>query len=193
MRTVDVALDTDIWVGLPGEWGVRTWPDHRVWAREVADTVWSGVDPQPGQGGPDHLALALAMLAEDPAAEDPARRSFFWLPGPMTMPLPVHLTAFVAEGDRDESLRELTGADVPGAVAEPVVETFRSEHLGAGLRVLRYAADPEDDAIIFTLRYAWRAADLDVLLWLSTFDSGLALRAMDDVDGLARAIHLVEV
>jgi hypothetical protein len=32
--------------------------------------------------------------------------------------------------------------------------------------------------------------DTDVRLWLSTSDTGLALRAMNDVDDLARAVHV---
>jgi hypothetical protein len=106
--------------------------------------------------------------------------------------LPVHLEAYAAEGEHAESLAELTRANESGAVEKPIVEPFRSEHLGEGVRVLRYAADPRDGAVVLTLSYAWRVGDMDVLLWLSTFDTGLALRAMDDVDALARAVHLVD-
>jgi hypothetical protein len=190
MRTVDIELDTDVWIGVPGEWTEETFPDHRDWARAVAETVWNGVAPRPGEEGPDHLALTLAMVAESPLMDDPARRAFLWLPGPVSEVLPVYLEAFVAEGDREESLRELTLADAPGAVEPPIVEPFVTG-LGEGLRVLRYAADPEDGAVVLGLSYAWRAGDLDVRLWLSTFDTGLALRALDDVDALARAVRLV--
>jgi hypothetical protein len=192
MTTVDVHLPTDVWVGVPGEWTEETWPDYRDWAREVADLVWTGATPSPGEQGPDHLALGLAMVAESPLSGDPSRRTFLWLPGPTSAILPVHLEAYAAEGDRDEALRELAQADQGGAVEKPVVEPFGSEHLGEGLRVLRYAVDPSDAAVVLTLSYAWRADGLDVLLWLSTFDTGLALRAMDDVDDLARAVHLVD-
>lgn len=192
MTTVDVDLPTDVWIGVPGEWSEETWPDHRDWAREVADTVWAGASPARGEQGPDHLALGLTMLAESPLLNLEWRRSFLWLPGPTSDLLPVHLEAYAAEGERAQSLAELTRTDEPGAVEKPIVELFRSEHLGEGIRVLRYAADPRDDAVLLTLSYAWRAGDLDVLLWLSTFDTGLALRAMDDVDALARAIYLVD-
>ena len=56
-----VDFDADIWIGVPGEWSEETWPDHRDWAREVAEIVWAGADPIGGHG-PDHLALGLAML-----------------------------------------------------------------------------------------------------------------------------------
>jgi hypothetical protein len=191
VTTVDVHLDTDRWVGVPGEWSEETWPDHRDWAREVAETVWHGATPAPGGQGPDHLALGLAMLTENPLLAEPWRRAFVWLPGPTSTVLPVYLEAYAAEGERDDALRELTRAHEAGAVEKPVVEPFPTEHLGDGLRVLRYAADPRDGAVVLTLSYAWRAADLDVLLWLSTFDTGLALRAVDDVDDFARRIHLV--
>jgi hypothetical protein len=192
MRTVDIELDTDVWIGVPGEWTDETFSDHRDWAREVAEIVWNGVPPRPGEEGPDHLALTLAMVAESPLMEDPARRAFLWLPGPSSEVLPVYLEAFAAEGDRDDALRELTLADAPGAVEPPIVEPFVTD-LGEGLRVLRYASDPEDGAVVLTLSFAWRAEDLDVRLWLSSFDTGLALRAMDDVDDLARAVRLVDL
>jgi hypothetical protein len=192
VTTVDVHLSTDVWIGVPGEWSEETWPDHRDWARDVADAVWAGASPAPGGQGPDHLALGLAMLAESPLLDLAWRRTFLWLPGPTSDFLPVHLEAYAAEGERAESLAELTRADEPGAVEKPIVEPFRTEHLGDGIRVLRYAADPRDRAVMLTLSYAWRAGDLDVLLWLSTFDTGLALRAMDDVDELARAVHLAD-
>ena len=191
MRTVDVHLDTEVWVGVPGEWSEDTWPDYRDWAREVAEIVWAGADPVNGQG-PDHLALGLAMLVEGPFANEPSRRTFLWLPEPTSVLLPIHLEAYAAEGDPDEALRELTRADAPGAVEEPVVEPCPSPHLGDGRRVLRYAVDPRDGAVVLTLSYGWRAGGLDVLLWLSTFDTGLAHRAMADVDDLARAVHLVD-
>jgi hypothetical protein len=132
------------------------------------------------------------MLAEGPLAAAPARRTFLWLPGPTSALLPVHLEAYAADGDRDDALRELTRADAAGAVERPIVEPFPSDHLGEGLRVLRYAVDPKDGAVVLTLSYAWRAGGLDVLLWLSTFDTSLAFRAMDDVDDLARSVHLVD-
>ena len=192
MRTVDVDLDTDVWIGLPGEWTEETWLDHREWARDVADAVWTGATPAVGEQGPDHLALGLAMLAEGPLAGDPGRRTFLWLPEPTAELLPVHLEAFAAEGEQDESLRDLARAEAVGAVEPPIVEPFPSPQLGEGIRVLRYAADPDDGAIVLTLSYAWRAEGLDVLLWLSTFDTGLALRALPDVDDLARAVHLAD-
>jgi hypothetical protein len=191
VRTVDVHLPTDVWIGMPGEWTEDTWPDHRDWAREVAEIVWTDAAPTDGQG-PDHLALGLAMLAESPLADNPARRTFLWLPGPTSTLLPVHLEAYFADGDRDEALRELTRADPAGAVERPIAEQFLSDHLGEGLRVLRYEAHPTDGAVVLTLSYAWRAGGLDVLLWLSTFDTSLAFRAIHDVDDLARSVHLVD-
>ena len=191
MTTVDVRLPTDVWIGMPGDWTADTWTDSRDWAREVAEIVWADAVPNDGMG-PDHLALGLAMLAESPHANASWRRTFLWLPRPTSTLLPAYLEAYVADGDRDDALRELTWGDPAGAVERPIAEPFLSDHLGEGLRVLRYAVDPTDGAVLLTLSYAWRAGGLDVLLWLSTFDTSLAFRAMDDVDDLARSVHLVD-
>ncbi len=189
MSTVDVDFDTDVWVGVPREWTGETWTHHRDWAREVAEIVWTGARPHRGRPGVDHLALGLALLAESPVIA-PGRHTYLWLPEPMAELLPVHLDAFVAEGEAEEALRDLVRAHPAGAVEAPIVEPFDNPHLGEGLRALCYAIHPEDDAVVLTLSYAWRVGDTDVRLWLSTFDTGLALRAMDDVDDLARGIHL---
>ena len=185
----DVDFDTDVWIGVPREWTPETWTDPRDWAREIAQIVWSGTRPRRGQRGVDALALGLALLTESPIIQ-PGRFTFLWLPEPMVDLLPVHLDAFVAEGEPDEALRDLVRADPEGAVEAPVVEPFANPHLGEGLRALRYAVEPREGAVVLTLSYAWRAGDTDVRLWLSTVDTGLALRAMDDVDDLARAVHL---
>src|SRR3712207_1510529 len=57
MSTVDVHFDTDVWVGVPREWTEETWTDHRDWAREVAEIVWTGARPRRGRPGVDHLTL----------------------------------------------------------------------------------------------------------------------------------------
>ena len=192
MTLVDIDLDTDVWIGMPSVWTQETWTDHRDWAREIADLVWTGAVPAPEEMGPDHLALGLAMMAESPMVAHPARTTYLWLPGPMWEILPVFLEVYIAEGDREETLRELTRADEPGALRDPVVEPFVTEHLGEGIRVLRHAVEPEDDSVFLTLSYGWRAGGADILLWMTTFNTPLAAEAMDDVDALARAVHLVE-
>lgn len=192
MTTVDARFDPQVWIGLPGSWDSSTWADPRDWAREVAETVWGNREPGPGEQGRDHLALALIMHAENPLNGATFRRSFLWLPHPTSEPLAVHLECYLVEGDRDQALRDLGQADPEGAVEPPVVEAFSNPALGTGLRVLRYALDPEDGSVALVLSYAFRAGGLDVLLWLSSLDPAAALGALEDVDGLARALVLLD-
>lgn len=102
--------------------------------------------------------------------------------------------------ERDAALRELTGTDDPEAVAPPVVQSFATEHLGEGLRTLRYCPfDPGPDhppapgAIYAALNHAWRVdeCDTDVRLFTSCPDLARLIQIVDDVDTLARGIRLV--
>lgn len=188
MTTVDVRFDPQVWIGLPGSWDASTWADPRDWAREVAETAWTAREREPGEQGPDHLALALLMHAQSPLAGASYRRTFLWLPDPAAEPLAVHLEGYVEEGERDEALRDLGRTDPDGAVEPPVVEPFDTPGLGQGLRVLRY--EDTDDGVVLVLSYAFRAGGLDVRLWLSSYDTAAALRALEDVDELARALVL---
>ena len=192
MISVHAEPDLQVWVGMPGQWDDATWADPRDWAREVAQTLWADHQPEPGGQGVDHLALALAMHAQSPLAGAPHRRTWLWLPNPTDEPLPLHLEGYVEQGERGQALRELARADQDGAVEAPVVEPFASTALGTGLRVLRYEVDPDDGAVVLILSYAFRAGGLDVRLWTSTYDTAAGLRALDDIDALARSLMLVQ-
>ena len=190
--TVDADFDRQIWIGVPGEWNETTWPDYRDWARQVADALWKGWTPAPGQMGPDHLALVLAMHAENPLLAAAYRRCFLWLPEPAAEPFPVFLEGYIADGDREQALQDMAGAHPDGAVEAPIVEEFVNAQLGAGIRVLRYSTDPERGNIILTLSYAWRTGESDILLWMSTTDTASALGALADIDDLARSVVLID-
>lgn len=82
----------------------------------------------------------------------------------------------------------------------PIIEAFATEHLGEGLRTLRYCSfDPGPDhppspgALYATLGYAWRVDehDTDVRLFSSCPDLARLIQIIDDVDFLARGIRIV--
>ncbi len=196
----EIDYDPALWIELPRVWCDQTWPDHRAWAREIAEACWGDSGLVPGEHEVDSLALALAMFAEKAdSGELPAQDLFLHLPDPRMMPLQVCLDLWDAEGERDAALRELTGADDPDAVEPPVVEVFPTEHLGEGLRTLRYCPfDPGPDhppapgALYATLNYAWRVDehDTDVRLSASCPDLARLIQCVEDIDALARGIRI---
>ena len=197
----EVDYDPATWIELPRIWCEQTWPDHRAWARDIAEGCWGDSGLVPGEHEVDNLALTLAMFVERERPEEmPNQDIFFHLPDPRLMPLQVYLDVWDVEGERDAMLRELTWADDPGAVEPPITEAFATEHLGEGLRTLRYCPfDPGPDhppaprALYATLSYAWRVDehDTDVRLFSSCPDLARLIQIVDDVDSLARGIRIV--
>jgi hypothetical protein len=193
--SAEVDFDHGVWIELPFVWGEDTWPDHRDWARELAEASWQDSGLTPGEFDVDNLALTLAMFAEKlPPGELPAHHVYLHLPDPGMMPLQVGLGVWDAEGEREAALRHLAGADDPDAVEPPIVEEFSTPHLGSGLRILRYCPlDPGTGALYAALDYAWRVEEhaTDVRLFASCPDVGRLLQAIDDIDELARGIRVV--
>ncbi|MFF6875347.1 hypothetical protein ACFY9S_08505 [Streptomyces sp. NPDC012474] len=106
--------------------------------------------------------------------------------------LPVYVASVEAEGDRDETLRELVTTDDPDLAEKPIVENFTTEALGTGLRSLRYTQTEEDRTIVAGVRYAWRSqeAGCDVVVIAAAPDPRRILGAMDDIDAFVEQITL---
>jgi hypothetical protein len=197
----EIDFDPTVWIELPMVWCEATWPDHRAWARDLAEACWDDSGLMPGEYQVDNLALTLAMVAERiQSSQLPAQHFFLHLPDPRIMPLQVCLGVWDAAGERDATLRVLTGADDPDAVEPPVVDVFPTQYLGNGLRTLRYCPfdpgpghPPDPGAIYATLNYAWRVEqhDTDVRLFSSCPDLARLIQAIDDIDDLARSIRIV--
>ncbi len=197
----EIDYDPVVWIELPALWGEQTWPDHRAWARDLAEACWDDFDLAPGEYQVDNLALTLTLLAERLQSDEvPGQYFFLHLPDPRMMPLQVCLGVGDAAGERDAALRELTNADDPEAVEPPIVDVFPTEHLGEGLRTMRYCPfdsgpdhPPEPGALYAALNYAWRVDEQDTDVRLSTACPDLArlIQIIDDVDALARGIRIV--
>jgi hypothetical protein len=183
-----------VWV--PPEWPVpgneKAFPDIASYAYAVAEERWAaegGLPPGPGEVR--ELADVLAYGMETYPKVYPDHELHFHIDSPRGIPLAVFSAEFDIEGELPDELRALTHADAEYAVEPPVVEEFASRHLGTGIRVLRYFVDPQDNGIMIGLCYAWRVPEhgADVLVMTSAPDPGRVLRAMDDIDAFARALH----
>ncbi|MDJ0464402.1 hypothetical protein [Streptomyces sp. H27-C3] len=203
MSWLDIDYDSDLWLEIPIQWTDVNEDDAAEppapgdqtpaeWAVEIARDCWDDSEVDPGEAGVAFLAETLQACVEKYPGAFPGYEIVLHLPDPRAMPLPVYVTDFPAVGDRDTELRRLTMADDKEAVETPIVETFTTEDLGEGLRVLRYSTMPGSTELLVGLRYAWRDKefDRDLVMVTASPAPGRVLSALDDIDELARSLRL---
>lgn len=191
MSRPHVDYDTDLWMMVPTDWTGLPWKGPKAWGRAMADAWWGDTDLEPTRKDVKALAETLRAGAERYPATHPGFDVYLFLPDPRAMPLPVFVASVEAEGDREETLRALVTTEDPDLVEKPLVEDFRTELLGAGLRSLRYTQSAGRE-IIAGVRYAWRAeaAGCDVVVVVSTTDTRYLLGAMDELDAFAARVSV---
>ncbi|MET9906470.1 hypothetical protein ABZZ74_06555 [Streptomyces sp. NPDC006476] len=190
--SLDIGYDPNRWLELPPRWDTTEWPDISVWARHCAQLFWRAYRLDPGQSGIPFLADTLRRFAEAFAPEPFDTRVLLRVWEPTSMPLQLFTMVKPAQGDRQETLRFLVGADDPDVVEPPVVEPFRTELLGEGLRSFRYLRQDDAPEVIAVVRYAWRdeEAGADVVLWTATDDTAQVIRAAPDIEELAHTVSV---
>ncbi|MGW2020566.1 hypothetical protein [Streptomyces decoyicus] len=199
------AMQLSPWIRIPLMWpepgleDVEEAQSPEAWARYFAEGLWEDfASEKPKPGEVDLLTNILLMYALRAPAAFPDFEVFLHLPHPREIPLPAYVDLVeIEEGeDRETALRALTHADAGYAIEPPIVDDFDSPHLGAGLRVLRYYQDQDEDSneVHVGLRYAWRyekdTEAADVLIILADPDAGRILRSLDDIDEFARTIRI---
>ncbi|MFI9153650.1 hypothetical protein [Streptomyces sp. NPDC053367] len=200
MSWLDIAYDVDIWLEIPPRWtigAVEPWEDDdtrtpQEWATETAELWWDESDEDPGDGGVELLADTLMACVERYPKMFPGFEVLLHLPSPSSLPLPVFVSHFPSESEKDCELRRVTLADGEGAIEKPIVEEFATDSLGKGLRVLRYSVDDESNTVISSLRYAWRSEEHGEYVVIITGSPAptSVLQALDAVDDLAHSIVL---
>ncbi|MGY0067927.1 hypothetical protein ACWZEH_14070 [Streptomyces sp. QTS137] len=190
MSWPSVDYDTDLWMKIPDAWEETPWKGPKQWGRYMAEAWWGDSDLEPSRKDLRGLAATLQACAEQFPRSHPGFDVYLHLPDPRFMPLPVHVAAVEADGDRQETLRALVTTDDQDLVEKPVVEDFTTELLGTGMRSLRYTQT--DHTIVAGVRYAWRVeeAGCDVLVIVAAPDPRRVLGAMDDIDAFVGRIRL---
>ncbi|MEU7584642.1 hypothetical protein AB0B50_44530 [Streptomyces sp. NPDC041068] len=191
-----VDYDIDTWMQIPNSWEGTPWKGPKEWGRYMSEAWWGDSGLEPTRKDLKGLAATLRVCAEQLPRAQPGFDVYLQLPDPRFMPLPVYVASIEADGDREETLRELVTTDDPGLVEKPIVEDFTTEALGTGLRSLRYTqTDGDEDGgrmIVAGVRYAWRheAAGCDVVVIVAAPDPRRVLGAMDDLDAFAGRISV---
>jgi hypothetical protein len=174
--------------------------DTARWAREFS-AAWWGLSGLPhGENDLARLEAQLAVIRDSSYGHILCHLVFIHLPDPRMLPLPVYLAILQASGEREAQLRTLTMVNDPAAVRPAIVEEFRTDRLGSGLRVMRYwTEDPKEAAMSDApemyagLSYAWRSEQFqtDLRLFTSSPDLGRLQQAIPDIDELARSITAI--
>ncbi|MFH8485421.1 hypothetical protein [Streptomyces longisporoflavus] len=189
-------IDPTPWVmvpprsGLTAPWSV--WADIRAWSQEVAEELWEDHELDPGPNGVDFVAGTLERCAEAFAPPGSDHWVFLHLDQPADLPLPVCVAVGPASGPREATLRALTEADDPRAVEPAVVHRVRAGKLGEGLSTFRYVPQEDSIHLLACVRYGWQVPEheADVVVWAATGDVGHLLRAVDDLEQLARSLAI---
>ncbi|WP_405647083.1 hypothetical protein [Streptomyces sp. NBC_00019] len=200
MSWLDIEYDLDVWLEIPPKWtigAVEPWEDDdkrapQDWASETAELWWDESDEDAGQGEIELLTSTLLACLERYPKMFPGFEILLYLPTPSSIPLPVFVTHFPSEGEKDYELRRVTLAEGEGAIEKPIVEDFTADSLGNGLRVLRYSINDENNTVISSLRYAWRNEEhgQDVVIITGSPAPAHVLTALDAIDELAHSVNL---
>ena len=206
-RWFEVDCDFGVWLLLPREIPEDLWPDDLSWALDHAQAVWNDSGQRHRRRDVKNLTKLLLHHRAFMAERAWAHVAYLHLPDPLMEPLVVSVSAWRAQGPRDEALRFYTCADLPGVDGPPEVAEFTTDGLGAGLRALSRPAtlapaywarvkaglkgmpDPQAPWI---LSYAWRVEDdTDLNLFLISPHGERVRGALADVDAFARGIRVV--
>ena len=190
--SLDIDYNPSRWLELPPRWDTEEWQDIGVWARTCAELFWRSYGQDPGESGISFLAGRLRHFAEAFAPEPFDTRVLLRMWEPTHMPLQLFTMVKPAHGPREETLRFLVAAEDPDAVEPPVVETFRTELLGEGLRAFRYLRQDDTPEVLAALRYAWRDEEVgaDVVLWTASENTAQIIRAAQDIEELAHKVSV---
>lgn len=137
----------------------------------------------------ERLAAMLRATHERAYMRVKCHQIWVYLPDRFTAPLPVFLAIWRQAGERGRRLRLLTEADDKSSARKPEVTEVTTEHLGTGLRVLRYRAQGKGQLMAF-LGYAFRVEEhkTDLQVYTATSDLRALTAASDDIERLVQGI-----
>jgi hypothetical protein len=184
--------DKNLWIPCPPGFPVDI--GRQGWATAYARAWWDAAMPGHGDSAVQLLAGALIMIYEGTYGHVPAHLVWIHLPNPTMLPLPVYVSAWRSEGDRDDQLGMLAGSRAPCLVEPPIIEEFAAEKLGSGLRAMRYQHADDGGSVYATISYAWRSDtfETDLQIWSTSDDIGRLHLAIPDIERFAHDTTIVE-
>jgi hypothetical protein len=178
--------DTRFWIPCPA--GFPPGTDRDSWARMMAAAWWE----QSGRTYPataiEQLAAMLRRIHEQGYAQVPCHQIWIYLRDPAVPPLPVLIGIWKMQGERNERLRALSGADDAVSTRPPEVTELATENLGTGIRALRYRM--RESGALAMVGYAFRSEGFETDIQISTATRDLRQlgTAIIDIEELIRGI-----
>ncbi|MGW4545375.1 hypothetical protein ACWEN4_03235 [Streptomyces violaceorubidus] len=196
---INFALDTDsdptVWLGMPVLDGRGASRERKKWARQTSELVWSlAENPPEGKSDIKELARQLEATAELLPQKVPVHQVFLYMPDPRRefLNFLVHIDA--SEGEVESTLEGLVQKDAAGAIRDPEVTDFNTEHLGRGMRSIRYFASSKAGTICCSVNYAWRVESKGIDLVVRTISEnvGWVTANIDEFDSFARTLRVMK-
>ncbi|WP_432099508.1 hypothetical protein [Streptomyces sp. WAC 04229] len=196
---INFALDTDsdptIWLGMPIADGRGASRERKKWARRTSELVWSlAQDPPEGKGEIKELARQLEATAELLPQKVPVHQVFIYLPDPRRDFLNFLVHIDQSEGNTESTLASLVQKDAPGAIQDPEVIDFDTEHLGRGMRSIRHFVSSKAGSICCSVNYAWRieSEGIDLVVRTISENIGWVTANVDEFDSFARSLRVMD-
>ena len=184
-----VKVDVDMRRWIPLALAFPDGYDRDSWAATAA-TAWSeqwGLSA--GSAEVDRLATMIRAIHDGANTRVKCHQVWIYLPDRFTTPLPVFIAIWRQSGERERRLRLLTEADDKSGARKPQVAEVTTEHLGTGLRVMRWRARDKGQLRAF-LGYAFRVEEheTDLQVFTGTDDLRALAAAGDDIERLVQGI-----
>jgi hypothetical protein len=185
---VKVACELGIWLPCP-----RLFPsghDAESWSR-LASTVWWEKSSLPhDDNAVDQLAAVFRGIRETGYRHIHSHQFWIYLRDPHAQPMSVYICVWKQQGERNQRLRLLTGADDRDSVRKPQVAKATASHLGTGLRTARYRALDDIGSLLCMLNYAFRVEEheTDLQVFTSSTDRRALKAASGDIERFVQSI-----
>jgi hypothetical protein len=185
-----VRADGDIrfWIACPPPLTDERDNDDDPWAEDAAAAWWELSERAYTATAIGQLAAMFRYVQEHGYARVPCHQIWIYLRDPAVPPLPVHIGIWKTHGDRDQQLRQLSGADDPASSRPADVAEFSTDNLGTGVRALHYRM--RERGVLAMLGYAFRAEiyATDIQIMATTRDLRHLATATPDIEAFIETI-----
>ncbi len=187
MKTLKIEADYDMWLPVPDTWPWENYPNLDAWATRVGDAFVevNGWDEESRQWCIDAMHALSLGTGDDEWRHVAIDVGAHWIYG---------VSVFWHDARDDETLDDIAATDDPAAIRPPERTVFTTEHLGDGVRSLRFVDSGESKhEIVGILQFGFSANGVHIQVVASSYDLTLHEEIMPLVDEFVHTISVVDV